>query len=129
MPVIIFDEIGLAEQSPHNPLKILHSLLENIKVGFVGISNWSLDASKMNRVLTLSKLNQDVDDLRQSGESISLEINYDQMEKHSLFVNQHLSKLAKQYHSYYKSQKQKNFHGLRDYYSLIKQICFTLTLD
>lgn len=53
--LIIFDEIGLAEISPHNPLKVLHSLLEPPKVAFVGISNWSLDASKMNRAITLSR--------------------------------------------------------------------------
>ena len=42
---MVFDEIGLAEISKHNPLKVLHSLLEleNRKVGFVGISNWRLD--------------------------------------------------------------------------------------
>ena len=41
LPVVLFDEIGLAEISRHNPLKILHSLLENEnrKVGFIGISN------------------------------------------------------------------------------------------
>jgi hypothetical protein len=57
LPVITFDEIGLAEISKHNPLKTLHSLLEleNCKVGFVGISNWRLDASKMNRALYLAR--------------------------------------------------------------------------
>ncbi|CAF4358751.1 unnamed protein product [Rotaria magnacalcarata] len=28
LPVIVFDEIGLAELSPHNPLKVLHAELE-----------------------------------------------------------------------------------------------------
>ncbi|ETO00103.1 hypothetical protein RFI_37356, partial [Reticulomyxa filosa] len=48
---LLFDEIGLAEQSPHNPLKILHQLLEDPKIPFVGISNWNLDAAKMNRMV------------------------------------------------------------------------------
>ena len=41
LPVVLFDEIGLAEISRHNPLKILHSLLENEnrEVAFIGISN------------------------------------------------------------------------------------------
>ena len=41
LPVIVFDEIGLAEISKHNPLKVLHSLLEfeNTRVGFVALSN------------------------------------------------------------------------------------------
>lgn len=42
--------MGLAEQSPHLPLKVLHAELEHPDVAFVGISNWTLDASKVNRV-------------------------------------------------------------------------------
>ncbi len=44
--LVMIDEIGLAEISPYNPLKVLHSYLDNPKVSFVGISNWALDASK-----------------------------------------------------------------------------------
>ena len=47
MPVVVLDEIGLAEDSPKMPLKALHSLLEQgnsnkSKIGFIGISNWAL---------------------------------------------------------------------------------------
>ena len=58
--LIFFDEMGLAEHSPNNPLKVIHSELEydlnegDNKVAFVGISNWTLDASKMNRGIFLS---------------------------------------------------------------------------
>ena len=57
IPMIFFDEMGLAEYSPYNPLKIIHSELEydlnegDNKVAFVGISNWELDAAKMNNAL------------------------------------------------------------------------------
>ena len=39
---ILFDEIGLAEKSEYNPLKVLHAKLETNKeqIGFIGISNW-----------------------------------------------------------------------------------------
>ena len=69
--VIIFDEIGLAENSPHNPLKVLHSLLEPPKVATVGISNWALDASKMNRVITLSRTDPEQKDLLDTAKSIA----------------------------------------------------------
>ncbi|ETO11311.1 hypothetical protein RFI_26065, partial [Reticulomyxa filosa] len=46
-----WDEIGLAEHSKHSPLKILHQLLEDPKISFVGISNWPLDATKMNQMI------------------------------------------------------------------------------
>ncbi|KAL4499715.1 hypothetical protein ABPG72_017255 [Tetrahymena utriculariae] len=51
--VICFEEIGLAEISPDNPLKVLHEQLEKNKVAFVSISNWPLDASKMNRMISI----------------------------------------------------------------------------
>ncbi len=44
--LLLFDEMGLAEISKENALKVMHALLENLEIGFVGISNWQLDASK-----------------------------------------------------------------------------------
>jgi len=64
--VVVMDEIGLAEISPHNPLKVLHSLLEPPRVATVGLSNWSLDASKMNRVINLSRTEPNEEDLKES---------------------------------------------------------------
>ena len=59
--------MGLAEESPHNPLKVIHSELEfddrEQKIGFVGISNWKLDASKMNRAIFLGVPNLEENDL------------------------------------------------------------------
>ena len=48
--LIYFDEMGLAEHSPNNPLKVIHSELEYGKneddkqVAFIGISNWQLES-------------------------------------------------------------------------------------
>ena len=61
--MIVFDEIGLAERSPDNPLKVLHPYLEvnredNIDsrmLSFIGISNSELDVSKMSRLLVLRR--------------------------------------------------------------------------
>lgn len=80
--LVIIDEIGLAEISPFNPLKVLHSLLETNdkikqpRVSFVGISNWSLDASKMNRALNLSRTDLDQKQLVETALSI-----YDEIKK------------------------------------------------
>ena len=79
--MILFDELGLAERSKYNPLKVLHSHLEldGNKEGtsFVGISNWTLDAAKINRALTLSvpDLDSNFDDLRDTSISIAESIN------------------------------------------------------
>ena len=56
--MILFDELGLAERAKTNPLKFLHSKLEYKGkadgISFVGISNYTLDVDKINRILKLS---------------------------------------------------------------------------
>ena len=74
--MILFDELGLAEKSKTNPLKVLHSKLEYAGkkegVSFVGISNYSLDAAKINRALVLSvpNLEDRIDQLKGTVQSI-----------------------------------------------------------
>ncbi|XP_023932493.1 E3 ubiquitin-protein ligase rnf213-alpha-like [Lingula anatina] len=120
LPVVLLDEVGLAEISQHNPLKVLHSLLEPAHgkfpdVAVVGISNWALDAAKMNRAIHLSRPDLDEKELYETALSISGSIAGAQ-------PNEHLKTLAAAYHHYQKLQKHQNFHGLRDYYSLIKYV-------
>ena len=133
LPVVLLDEIGLAEVSKYNPLKVLHSLLEPADddppdVAVVGISNWALDAAKMNRAIHLSRPEPDVSDLFETGQSIR--------EAHSKTGttrsrkpyqpeypdDDQLKCLAEAYHKYQQTQSHENFHGLRDYYSLIKSL-------
>eukprot|EP00898_Chlorokybus_atmophyticus_P007333 jgi/Chlat1/7600/Chrsp64S07155 len=71
LPVVFLDELRLAELSRHKPLKVLHSLLEpttsqRSQVAVVGISNWSLDASKMNRAIHISRHAPDQEDLAET---------------------------------------------------------------
>ena len=108
--MILFDELGLAEKSPTNPLKVLHYKLEydgkNEGVCFVGISNYSLDAAKINRALSLSvpNLEDQLDQLKVTSksivESISKEIS---KEPSKIFVFNILSR------AYYLYKKNLNF--------------------
>ena len=81
--MILFDELGLAERSKYNPLKALHSHLDfdgNKKgVSFVGISNWILDAAKLNRALCLSvpDLDDNLNDVKSTCISIAESINFE----------------------------------------------------
>jgi len=81
--MILFDELGLAEKSITNPLKVLHSKLEYAGkkegVSFVGISNYSLDAAKINRALVLSvpNLEDKFDQLKDTVKSIVESISED----------------------------------------------------
>eukprot|EP00347_Sterkiella_histriomuscorum_P011197 403373375 len=124
--VVIIDEIGLAEISPHNPLKVLHAYLEMPDLGFVGISNYNLDASKQNRVITLQKPEPRNDDLIQAAVSQSRDINGENDEKHLQFKEYYVHRLVRFYLHYYQEQRVQNFHGLRDFYQMICQICFQL---
>ena len=69
------DEMGLAEIGENNPLKVIHAELEQEqeqdKIAFVGISNWFIDASKMNRVIYNVAQDADEDDLIQTGKEIA----------------------------------------------------------
>ncbi len=138
LPVVLLDEIGLAEVSAFNPLKVLHNLLEPgdgqlPDVAVVGISNWCLDPAKMNRAIHLSRPEPDVEDLFQTGQSIREA----QLERRTPVVcaspgynyaassypdDYQLHCLAKAYQEYQTAQRHENFHGLRDYYSLVKSL-------
>ena len=71
--VAVLDEVGLAEDSLANPLKVLHALLDwgvdpetgkfvytdegafRHRVGVLGLSNWALDPAKMNRAIVVAR--------------------------------------------------------------------------
>ena len=125
--MIYFDEMGLAEHSPNNPLKVIHSELEydlnegKKKISFVGISNWRLDASKMNRGLYLSIPQPDLEDLKVTAKTIAesyskdlAQNNEELFEALAVTYYKYKKELAKNY------TKKEDFHGSRDFYHLIK---------
>ncbi|XP_037593188.1 E3 ubiquitin-protein ligase RNF213 [Cebus imitator] len=127
--VVVLDEVGLAEDSPKMPLKALHPLLEDgcieddpaphKKVGFVGISNWSLDPAKMNRGIFVSRGSPNERELIESAKGIC--------SSDSLILDRvqgYFASFAKAYETVCRSQD-KEFFGLRDYYSLIKMVFAT----
>lgn len=80
--LVVFDEIGLAEKSPDNPLKVLHPYLEVNRddnmderlLGFIGISNSELDVSKMSRLLVLRRPKATIEDLKFTARGIASKI-------------------------------------------------------
>ena len=124
IPLVFFDEMGLAERSTNNPLKVIHFLLEKDakdSVPFLGISNWKLDAAKINRALGLTITDYDIQDLEETAISIAEALDEDLAHKYGDFFNT----LARTYYAYlqYNQEKRtdnKYFHGNRDFYNLIK---------
>ena len=127
--LIYFDEMGLAEHSPHNPLKVIHSELEydqnegDKKVAFVGISNWNLDAAKMNRGISISIPEPDEEDNKETAFTIGN--SYD--EAMAIRYKNFLENLGKSYYNYklylkknHSLDGKEDFHGNRDFYHLVK---------
>ena len=127
--MVLMDEMGLAEISHNNPLKVIHYELENEsnKVPFIGISNWSLDASKMNRVIYIVVQEPDEEDLILTAKSI---VKSYEDENTVNFISKYEKAfvcLSKAFYRYIEDKKEKNeenklFHGLRDFYSLNKTL-------
>ncbi|XP_034155120.2 E3 ubiquitin-protein ligase rnf213-alpha isoform X2 [Pangasianodon hypophthalmus] len=126
--VVVLDEIGLAEDSPKMPLKTLHPLLEYgcvddespdqfKKVGFIGISNWSLDPAKMNRGILVLRTSPVTEEL----ENTARDICSSDKEPVDAEIKCLIPKLTEFYLRVLEEQKSE-FFGLRDFYSLVKLI-------
>lgn len=124
--VVLLDEIGLAEDSPDMPLKTLHPLLEDgcvddenpeayKKVGFVGISNWALDPAKMNRGLLVFRTEPNREELVKTAKGICTA-------QPQLQRIEHLFPILANFYCHVLKAQEKEFFGLRDFYSLIKMM-------
>ncbi|RIA88909.1 hypothetical protein C1645_825632, partial [Glomus cerebriforme] len=121
--VVLLDNIELAEINSFNPLKVLHSLLDpsypatGPTISVIGISNHRLDISKSSRALLVQRPQFDLDDLVDTAERLlnTKVIGPGQRDA--------LEPLANAYSNYKrKNQVLLNFHGIRDYYSLVKRL-------
>ena len=119
-PFILIDEIGLAELSPHRPLKILHPKLEKKDKAyfFLGVSNWALDLSKMNRVVYLARPDMSYEDLKDTFVAITGLTPDSCKGLMSNFIETYLAFRSWQM----KYGIHRNFHGSRDIYSVFKHI-------
>ena len=128
--LVFMDELGLAELSINNPLKVTHYEFEkedDEKVPFVGITNWALDASKMNRVIYIVIQDPDVNDLIQTAKEIVKSLDTGNQSYYGKYPDI-FKNLAKAYHKFITDIEKKNnqidkyFYGSRDFYSLIKNV-------
>uniref|UniRef100_A0A7S0DVA6 Uncharacterized protein n=1 Tax=Amorphochlora amoebiformis TaxID=1561963 RepID=A0A7S0DVA6_9EUKA len=118
--VVLLDEVGLAEQSPHLPLKVLHKVLdEDHEYTLVGISNWALDPAKMNRAVHLYRPAPTVTDLSKTAQGMV----------QNAQLSGFLRKIARSYSTVYETQNQQDFWGLREFYSTVRHINLMLAAD
>ncbi|KAL4499632.1 hypothetical protein ABPG72_017172 [Tetrahymena utriculariae] len=123
---LILDEIGLAEASKQNLLKVLHRLLEyQENVPMIGLSNWSLDASKMNRVVFSNRPKLSEEELIEAAIALQQRINPKSEYCQNIVIN-----LAKDSFSYFSQDNTKTFfHGTRDFYNCVTLICNNLKIN
>ena len=124
--IVFFDELGLAQKSPYSPLEVLNSELEydleeaKNRVSFVGISNYKLDSSKMNRGIMIQIPELDEDILIKTSVIIAESIIKPLPSEYRVIITD----LAKTFYQYKEELKdkpeKKEFHGIRDFYNLIK---------
>ena len=150
---VVLEEVGLAEDSPLLPLKVLHPLLEDSsygsedvqdlqesppkpkivdenekRVAFIGISNWSLDPAKMNRGIMVSRGDPGIDELIVSARGICESSVLQETSPKG--VGRYIIGLAEAYHFltskriHRHSSERSDYYGLRDFYSLIKMLVF-----
>ena len=143
--VVVLEEIGLAEDTPGLPLKVLHPYLEDgtagtkpdeqdvkpeERVAFIGISNWALDPAKMNRGIMVIRCPPVQEELLQSAFGIANMVS-DPFQKEELTKS--FEPLASMYRNICKKQEEcsddgeeegREFFGLRDFYTMIKMLCW-----
>lgn len=122
LTVLLLDEVGLAELSPDMPLKVLHAMLVEPPISIVGLSNWTLDAAKMNRAICVQRPEPGKDDIFLTGERIVGDIRACSDLATEENLTPWLRSLATAYFAVYTEQAGRDFIGMRDYYSLIKQL-------
>ena len=143
--VVVLEEIGLAEDAPGLPLKVLHPYLEDgtsgadpyemdikpeERVAFIGISNWALDPAKMNRGIMVTRCPPEPKELIKSAFGIANMVKDDNLKNQ---LTQSFDALAEMYQNICSKQEEgentekdeaREFFGLRDFYTLIKMICW-----
>ena len=128
---VFFENMGITEDNDDNPLKIIHSDIEAKKsrIIFMGTSNWALEPSIMSRVIYNIVQDPDEEEIINIGEEL-IKSYENKDEKYFEKYKNFISEISKAYFSYKKNKDdnkdlkyyEKMFHGMRDFYNLIKSI-------
>eukprot|EP01062_Namystynia_karyoxenos_P054291 TRINITY_DN4457_c1_g1_i1.p1 TRINITY_DN4457_c1_g1~~TRINITY_DN4457_c1_g1_i1.p1 ORF type:complete len:3111 (+),score=983.00 TRINITY_DN4457_c1_g1_i1:397-9729(+) len=129
--VLLLDEVGLAEHSPDMPLKVLHGILVKPKVAIVGLSNWALDAAKMNRAICLQRPEPAQSDIHLIGQHILGPSEGPRPTQAPRQPGRRSPRrpLSAAFHAVYVGQRGRDFIGMRDYYQTVKLLRRELRLQ
>ena len=124
--IILFDNMEQIEKSEYDAFDSINIEIEkNKEISFIGFSDKILESSLMNKGINVSILEPDLNDLISTANSIGVSI-YEEVEKNKKYKD-YIKNLAISYYKY-KEYLKKNyksyydFHGVRDFYYLIKSV-------
>ena len=86
----------------------------------MGISNTSLDLSKMSRMLVLKRPQPSTQELKETAVGIGRSFEYGKNDKISMMVENISEAFFSFVDEWHKAKRFTNFYSLRDFYSLIK---------
>jgi hypothetical protein len=126
--LIFMDEMGIADESENNPLKVLHSKLDenndiqelNQKFSMIGMSNWTLDAAKINRTIYRVVLTPDIKYISETEKEIARAIDI------NIKIRFPLGEIYLKYIKEQETINKEDFHGFRDFYYCVKYICYNI---
>ena len=102
-------------------------MLINPSISVVGLSNWKLDAAKMNRAVYLHRPDPILTDVELTAECIVNDLDYSSDIPRTVAtanttngLTKWLKPLAHAYHGIYTSQHGRELIGMRDFYGLLK---------
>ena len=121
---VYFDNMNLAERAYNNPLQIIPYCLENNNensISFIGNTENRLNEDIMNTALNLVITDYDIEELEEIAISITEALDLELANKYQYFFKT----LARTYNEFITFNKNylkenKDFHGISDFYSLIK---------
>ena len=126
--LIFIDEMGIADESENNPLKVLHSKLDENndiqdlkqKLAMIGISNWTLDAAKINRTIYSVVPAPDIKYISETEKEIARAIDI------NIKIRFPLGEIYLEYIKKQGEINKEDFHGFRDFYYCVKYICYNI---
>jgi hypothetical protein len=104
------------------PLKILHRVLDDASVRFIGISNWAIDPAKLNRGLFMTRDSPDINELIASARGITRSRDPTILSP----LEPYIEPLAQAYldvYTHHQPDGRHDFFGLRDFYTTLKHLC------
>jgi len=127
-PLVVLDELGLADLSPDRPIKVLHSELERASnnptenISVIALSNWVVDAAQVNRGILIRRTNATKEDLSKSAWAVTESLLDKACIKNSSKLKKYISVIVSVYERLFQCDEVGGVHmfSMRDFFFTVK---------